>query len=63
MYQRKFDEKLAERFFNTYTFCNHDKSKFILLLRKSVYPYEYIDDWKKSQLRIITSKKKIFTVT
>ena len=31
-YQRKFDEKLKERFFNTYKFSNHDNNKFILLL-------------------------------
>ena len=31
-YQRKFDEKLKEPFFNTYKFSNHDNNKFILLL-------------------------------
>ena len=31
-YQHKFDEKLKERFFNTYKFSNHDNNKFILLL-------------------------------
>ena len=35
-YQLKLDKKLKERFFNTYTFSNHDNSKFILLLRKGV---------------------------
>ena len=42
-YQHKFDEKLKEQFFNTYKFSNHDNNKFILLLQKSVYPYEYMD--------------------
>ena len=29
----------------TYEFCNEDIKKFILLLRRSVYPYEYMDSW------------------
>ena len=36
--------KLQERFCNTYKFSNHDSNKFILLLRKGIYPYEYMDD-------------------
>ena len=43
-YQQKFDEKLKEQFFNTYKFSTHDNNKLILLLRKGVYPYEYMDD-------------------
>ena len=33
--------------FNTYKFSNHDNNKFILLLQKDVYRYEYMDDWEK----------------
>ena len=44
-YQQKFQEKLTKVFFfNTYNFSNHYKNKFILLLRKDVYPYEYMID-------------------
>ena len=46
-YQRKFDEKLKEWFFNTNKFSNHDKNKFMWWLRKGNYPYEYMDDWEK----------------
>ena len=32
-YQQKFDERLKERFLNTYKFSKHDNNKFILLLQ------------------------------
>ena len=31
---------LNKKFPNTYRFCNEDVNKFVLLLRKGVYPYE-----------------------
>ena len=46
-YQYKFHKNLRERFFNTYKFYNNDNNKFILFLRKGVYTYGYMDDWKK----------------
>ena len=37
-YSNKLDEKLKKRFKNTFKFSDNDINKFILLLRKGVYP-------------------------
>ena len=42
-YEKNFNKELIQRFANTYEFCNGYLNKFILLLRKGVYPYEYMD--------------------
>ena len=44
----EIDKKLSQallirKFPNTYLLCNKDLNKFALLLRKGIYPYEYID--------------------
>ena len=43
-YQKEFTKDLINTFPNTYEFCKKDINKFILLLRKGIYPYEYIFD-------------------
>ena len=60
-YPRKFDEKLKEWFFNTYKFSNHDDNKFILLLPKDVYPYEYLDDWEKFNETLLPEKEHFYS--
>ena len=35
-YKKKFNKELIKRFASTYSFCNNDLNKFILLLRKGV---------------------------
>ena len=62
VYQKKFDEKLMKRFANTYKFGNHDINKFVLLLQKGVYLYEYIDDWVNFSETSLP-EKKIFIAT
>ena len=36
-------------------------NKFILLLRKGVYPYEYTNDWEKFNETLLTKKEDFYT--
>ena len=46
-YQKDFNKELIKKYPLTYQFCNGDINKFVLLLRKGVYPYEHMDSWKR----------------
>ena len=35
----------SKNFPTLYKFCNDDLHKFFLLLRKGIYPYEYMGSW------------------
>ena len=58
---KKDYQELIKKFANRYEFCNGDSNKFILLLRKGVYRYEYMDSWK-DLMKHLYQKKKLFTV-
>ena len=38
---------LVEKFPSVNQFCNGNLNKFVLLLKKGVYPHEYIGSWEK----------------
>ena len=56
-YKEKFNKDLIKKFENTYSLCNNTLNKFVLLLRKGVYPYEY------DLVKYHYQAKKIFIVT
>ena len=41
------NDVLIRRFYNTYQLSKNDINKFKSLFRKDVYPYEYMDSWKR----------------
>ena len=43
-YSKKLDEELKKKLKDTFKFSNNNVNKLILLLRKRVYRYEYMDD-------------------
>ena len=59
--KKKFVEKLKERVFKQYKFSNHNNNKFILLLQKGSYPYEYMDDWGKFNETFLPKKDELYS--
>ena len=60
-YKKDFNKELIKRFVNIYEFCNEDINKFILLLRKGVYPYEYMDRWERFDETSLPDKKAFYS--
>ena len=61
----KIDKKISqatliEKSPNTYQLCNKDLNKFALLLRKGLYPYEYMDSWKRFKEESLPDKEYFY---
>ena len=50
-----------ERFYKTYQLHTNNDEKFKLLWRKGVYPYEYMDSWKKFNKPVALDKKYYYS--
>ena len=62
-YKKQFEYDLVNKFKNTYEFCNKDISKFILLQRKCIYPYEYMDSWEMPDEEVFYSSLNMENIT
>ena len=60
-YRKKINKELIKRFASSYEFCNKDLNKFILLLRKGVYPYEYMDNWERFNETSLPNKEPFYS--
>ena len=55
-HKKDFKKEFIKRFANLYEFCNEIINKFIVLLRKGVYPYEYMDSWGRFDETLLPDK-------
>ena len=60
-YKKDINNKLKEIFLNAYEFCGYDMNKFVTLLRKGVYPYEYMDEWNKFDEKELPVKESFYS--
>ena len=59
-YEKEINKELIERCASAYKFCNKDLDKFVMLLRKGVYPNEYMDGWDKFNETSIPNKEPFY---
>ena len=60
-FSKDFDKDLISRFSSKYNFCKGNINKFILLLRKVVYLYEYMNSWERFNESKLPDKKDFYS--
>ena len=60
-YKKDLNKEFIKRFENIYKFCDEDINKFILLLRKGVDPYEYMDSWERFAETLLSDKEACYS--
>ena len=57
----KLTNESIKSFPTLYKFCNGDLDKFFLLLRKGIYPYQYMDSWETFDGNIIPPNEAFYS--
>ena len=60
-HKKDSNKELIKRFKSVDEFCNKDINKFILLLRKGVYLYEYMDSWERFDETSLPDKEAFYS--
>ena len=60
-YEKDFNKELMKMFASMYEFCNKNLNKFVLLLAKGVYPYEYMDNWERFNETSLPNKESFYS--
>ena len=60
-HNKEFKKDLINRYASTYKFCDGHVNNFILLLRKGVYPYEYMDSWERFDETSLSNNEDFFS--
>ena len=59
--KQNYEKELIKRFASTYEFCYKNLNKFVFLLRKGVYPFEYMDNWERFNETSLTNKESFYS--